>query len=314
MSATTQVSLVTGAAGFIGSRLTEALLARGDSVRAIDSFTSYYALEAKLNNIASVPAGVIQRVDLSRDDLTPVLADVDVVYHLAGQPGVRGSFGSGFIDYVDWNITATQRLLEAARSSTVRRIVYSSSSSVYGAAERFPTAETDLPAPVSPYGVTKLAAEHLCRLYSRNFGVDTVSLRYFTVYGPRQRPDMAMHRLIQAAMTGTSFALNGDGSQIRDFTFVDDVVRANTLAGSADLESGSVFNIGGGSSISLSDVISIIEGLVGSAVQIERHARADGDPFQTGANIESAAQHLGWRPAHSIEEGLAAQVEWHLSR
>ncbi|WP_373068187.1 NAD-dependent epimerase/dehydratase family protein [Gemmatimonas sp.] len=306
-----QIAVVTGAAGFIGSQLTERLVADGVEVRAVDSFTDYYDQSAKRRNVAAVDESLIFELDLALDDLSSVLEGADVVYHLAGQPGVRGSFGAGFDDYTKWNITATQRLLESSVASGVRRVVYSSSSSVYGAAERFPTTENDLPAPVSPYGVTKLAAEHLCRLYARNFDLSTVSLRYFTVYGPRQRPDMAMHRLIEAALHDGTFHLNGDGSQIRDFTYVQDAVSANRLAAEADVASGSVYNIGGGSSISLASVIDTIEQIVGNRISLERHGSASGDPPRTGADISAARRELGWNPSVTIEDGLGAQVEWH---
>src|SRR4051794_13336130 len=221
--------LVTGAAGFIGSHLSEALLARGDDVVGVDCFTPYYERAAKERNIADVQATAtvsasayeLVESDLRVDDLTPLLDGVDTVFHQAAQPGVRLSWADGFGTYVEHNVLTTQRLLEAVRAldaSRRPRVVYASSSSVYGNQPRYPTVETDIPAPHSPYGVTKLAAEHLCGLYAANYGVHTVSLRYFTVFGPRQRPDMSIHRLCAAAIAGTAFPRYGDGTQIREFT------------------------------------------------------------------------------------------------
>src|SRR3954447_5448772 len=217
-------ALVTGAAGFIGSSLVDALLVRGDSVRGIDCFTPYYGRADKEANLA----GALQHhefelveADLRTCAIEPLLEGVDVVFHQAAQAGVRLSWADGFADYDGHNILATQRLLEAVKAAGVQRLVYASSSSVYGNAPAYPTNEDDLPRPHSPYGVTKLAAEHLCNLYAANWGVPTVSLRYFTVYGPRQRPDMAMHRLVESALNHTPFPLYGDGSQVRDFTFVE---------------------------------------------------------------------------------------------
>src|SRR4051812_32930977 len=218
-------ALVTGVAGFIGSTLAEALVGNGDVVVGVDCFTPYYDAaqkRANLQRLAATKQFTLAEADLRTAELPPLLDGVDVVYHQAGQPGVRLSWASGFAEYDSHNIIATQRLLEGARAAGVARVVYASSSSVYGNAPRYPTSEDDLPQPHSPYGVTKLAAEHLCNLYAANWGVHTVSLRYFTVYGPRQRPDMAMHRLIESALAGTPFPLYGDGSAVRDFTFVDD--------------------------------------------------------------------------------------------
>jgi nucleoside-diphosphate-sugar epimerase len=301
-------ALVTGAAGFIGSHLVEALVADGHDVHAIDAFTPYYDPALKRCQADALPVPV-ETVDLCAGDLGP-LVDVDVVFHLAGQPGVRLSFGTGFDEYLRWNVASTQRLLEACVHGGQPRVVYSSSSSVYGAAERFPVSEDDLPRPVSPYGVTKLAAEHLCRLYSANFGLPTVSLRYFTVYGPRQRPDMAMHRLIRCALTGEAFPLNGDGSQVRDFTYVSDAIRSNLLAATAEVPSGSVYNIGGGSAISMAQVIEIVEELTGRTIVLDRRPAAPGDPARTGADVSRASGELGWSPQVPIRTGLAREHEW----
>ena len=306
--------LITGAAGFIGSTLAERLLADGHDVVGVDYFTDYYDPAIKRANIAAACADQrfeLVEVDLLEADLAPLLDGVDVVYHLAGQPGVRASWGAGFADYASWNISVTQRLLEACRGLALDRFVFSSSSSVYGQAEHFPTAETVLPAPVSPYGVTKLAAEHLARLYGTNFGVPTVSLRYFTVFGPRQRPDMAMTKLVNAALTGGSFPINGDGSQARDFTFVDDVVAANVLAGATPVDrvgEGSVFNVGGGEVTTLAAIIAHIEDIAGHKIALDHQPRAAGDPNRTGADTTAARTQLGWEPRVTVRAGLERQV------
>ena len=239
--------LVTGAAGFVGSHLCEGLLTDGDEVIGVDAFTDYYPRARKERNLAPLltsPGFSFLEMDLTYASLDPLLEGVDVVYHLAGQPGVRPSWGRDFEIYVRQNIQASQRLLEAARTSSIRKLIYASSSSVYGDAEAYPTSEHVRPQPISPYGVTKLAAEHLCELYRTNFGIPTVSLRLFTVYGPRQRPDMAFSRLVQAAVRGEEFVLFGDGEQTRDFTYVRDVVGAMRDAAASDWCG--VANIGGG--------------------------------------------------------------------
>lgn len=305
-------ALVTGAAGFVGSHLVERLVDDGASVKALDCLTAYYDLEQKQSNVDDLSAvGVdLLDVDLSSDELAPHLEDVDVVFHQAGQPGVRASWDA-FDSYVEHNVLATQRLLQAAKSTGVRRLVYASSSSVYGDAERYPTLESDLPRPKSPYGVTKLAAEHLVGVYARNFGLPTVSLRYFTVFGPRQRPDMAMHRLIRSAITGEAFPLYGTGEQIRDFTYVGDVVEANLMAATADIDDESVFNIAGGGSVTLAEVIEIVERITGRQIPLDRQASQKGDVHRTGGSIERAEAVLGWKPEVTVPEGLERQVTWH---
>lgn len=303
--------LVTGAAGFIGSHLVEALLVSGWDVRAVDSVTPYYDITQKHTNVRSFQARVdLERADLLATRLEPMLDGIDVVFHQAAQPGVRASW-EVFDSYVDANVRVTHRLLEAALAVGVSRVVYASSSSIYGNRQTYPTRETDVPAPVSPYGVTKLAAEHLCRLYAVERGLETTSLRYFTVYGPRQRPDMAMHRLIEAALNGSSFPMYGDGSQIRDFTYVSDVVRANMAAATADLPSGSVFNVAGGGATTLAEVISIVERLTNASIHIERRGDQVGDVFRTGGSSQLACELLGWAPEVPLEEGLERQVAWH---
>jgi nucleoside-diphosphate-sugar epimerase len=310
-------ALVTGAAGFIGSHLVERLVADGHLVRGVDCRTPYYDAEQKdenLRGIRDLPGCEVVDADLRSCDLGPLLDGIDVIFHQAGQPGVRASWATGFAAYVEHNILATQRLLEAVTTSGVRRFVAASSSSVYGNAPSFPTTEEDLPRPQSPYGVTKLAAEHLCGVYASNWGVPTVSLRYFTVYGPRQRPDMAMHRLVEAALADGSFPMYGDGQQVRDFTYVDDVVRANLLAASAHVEPGSVINVAGGTHATLLDVVGLLEQLMGRPVRLDRSAAERGDVVRTGGSTELAARLLGWQPLVPLREGLARQVGWHVER
>lgn len=309
--------VVTGAAGFIGSTLSERLVAEGHTVTGVDSFTDYYDPAVKRRNLTSLSAsGTFDLVtaDLAKADLATLFTGADVVWHLAGQPGVRLSWSDGFAAYVERNVLATQRVLEAARTVDVGRVVYSSSSSLYGNAERFPTLETDRPEPFSPYGVTKLAGEHLCVLYATNWGLPTVSLRYFTVYGPRQRPDMAHHRLCRAALTGTPFPMYGDGSAIRSFTYVDDVVDATYRAGITDgVEPGAVFNVAGGSEVSMAEVIEMVGDIAGSPVVLDRQDAQPGDAHRTGGDTTAISAALGWQPITSLADGIAAQIQWHRS-
>ena len=310
-------ALVTGAGGFIGSHISERLVAEGHSVTAVDCLTAHYdpaQKRANLDALRRLTGCMIVQADLRTSDLATLLDGVDVVFHQSGQPGVRSSWDAGFPSYVEHNILVTQRLLEALRHQPIDRLVFASSSSVYGNAQAYPTSETDLPRPQSPYGVTKLAAEHLCSLYARTYGVPTVSLRYFTVYGPRQRPDMAIHRLIEAALSGQPFPLYGDGRQVRDFTFVDDVVEANLLAATGSIPPGSVVNVAGGSATTLMEVVSIVCELTGQPVELDRHPSQPGDVERTGGSTERAARLLGWAPRVRLPEGLAAQLSWHLDR
>ncbi len=257
----------------------------------------------------------LAEVDLITEDLAPIVEGADVVWHLAGQPGVRLSWSDGFAAYESRNVLATQRLLEACKTAGTGRIVYASSSSVYGNAERFPTLETDRPEPYSPYGVTKLAGEHLCVLYAANWAVPTVSLRFFTVYGPRQRPDMAHHRLVEAALDQTSFPLFGDGTQERAFTFVDDVVEAVELAGvTPDVAPGTVLNVSGPFSCRLTELIDMVGDAVGQPVPLERRPAEAGDAQKTGGSTERIEAVLGWHASTSLEDGIAAQVAWHRAR
>ena len=316
-SGSTRRVVVTGAAGFVGSHLVDELLDRGDTVVGIDCFTPYYSPEDKWANLrAALDSGrfTLVEADLRDAELAPWLDGVDTVFHQAAQPGVRLSWSDGFSEYASHNVLATQRLLEAARDAEVRRVVYASSSSVYGNQDRYPTVETDLPRPYSPYGVTKLAAEHLCALYAENWDVPTVSLRYFTVFGPRQRPDMSIHRLCEAVLTGASFPRFGDGEQIREFTYVGDIVRANLAAAVADIPPGSVANIAGGGEITLNQLIAMVGELAGTRVDIEDHPAQAGDARRNGGATERAVDLLGWSPEVSLRDGIAAQLEWHRAR
>jgi nucleoside-diphosphate-sugar epimerase len=302
---------VTGAAGFIGSSLCDQLLDDGHHVVGVDVFTDDYNRDVKESNLARArgfETFCLVEEDLLEADLDRLLDGIDVVFHLAGCPGVRASWGSHFETYLRGNVLATQRLLEAACRRPVGRFVYSSSSSVYGAPERFPTSESDLPQPRSPYGVSKLAGEHLCSAYHRNFAVPTVALRYFTVFGPRQRPDMAIQRLILAAKSGLEFELLGDGSQVRDFTFVTDVVRANVLAATSPSAVGEVVNIGGGSAVSMVEVIRMVEHLTDHRLAINVSSVAKGDVPRTQADTTRAGLVLGWTPTVDFQTGLGHQI------
>lgn len=308
-------ALVTGVAGFIGSTLAERLVSSGQRVIGIDSFSDYYDRATKELNLARLSTAgefTLVEADLNTVDLPALLSDVEVVYHQAGQPGVRKSWGADFVRYVEANIAATQRLLECSRNSAPRltRFVYASSSSVYGDAENYPTRESDCPQPRSPYGVTKLAAEHLVSLYAANFGLPAVSLRYFTVYGPRQRPDMAFNRFISGALSGSRLTVHGDGKQIREFTYVDDIVEANVRAGVGTLAPGTVINLSGGTSISVNEVLDLLEKIHGEPLNVGHGERALGDVFQTGGSTERAKALLGWEPTVAIEDGLALEYDW----
>jgi nucleoside-diphosphate-sugar epimerase len=292
--------LVTGAAGFIGSHLAEALLARGEDVVAVDLFTDYYDPALKEENAAGFP---VDRLDLARDEVD--LSDVEGVFHLAAQPGVRPSF-EHFELYVQSNVLATQRVLEAAAPANAR-VVLASSSSVYGDAERFPTPEDAVPRPISPYGITKLAAEHLARAYP----VDAVTLRYFTVYGPRQRPDMAFARLIDALLEEREFELYGDAS--RAFTFVGDVVEA-TIRAMEDAPRGAVYNVGGGEEATLRDAVELLERISGREARVVSAPAARGDAKRTAPDVRRIRDDIGWEPTTSLADGVAAQWSWAASR
>jgi UDP-glucuronate 4-epimerase len=310
-------TLVTGAAGFVGSHTCEALLRLGHEVRGVDALTDYYdpgLKKANLQVLHDWSSFEFTQADLLDADLADLLDGVDVVYHLAAQPGVRASWETGFAVYAEANVLATQRLLEATRHSAVRRLVYASSSSVYGRAAHYPTDEDTPTRPYSPYGVTKLAAEHLCGLYADNWGVPTVSLRYFTVYGPRQRPDMAMNRFIAAALEDREIRIYGDGEQVRDFTFVEDVVAANLAAGQGEhVPPGTVLNVAGGGSITVNALVELLQTVVGRPVRTVPEAPQPGDVRQTGGTVELAGRLLGWQPQVAVPEGLARQVSWQQS-
>ena len=310
-------ALVTGVAGFIGSTLADELLAEGWQVRGVDRFTAYYEESAKRRNLdraTAADAFELREADLLFADIDELLDGVDVVFHLAGQPGGRLSWADGFRTYNDLNVNVTQRLLEAVRGSAVTRFVYASSSSVYGNVDRVPTDESHPTRPFSPYGVTKLAGEMLCTAYGANFGVPTVSLRYFTVYGPRQRPDMAFHRMIETVLDGGAFTRFGDGRQVRDFTYVDDVVAATISAGTAAIPPATVVNVAGGGSSTLNDLLDLIGATIGVDVSIEQHPDQPGDVRQTGGDITRARELLGWSPATTLATGIERQVAWHRAR
>jgi nucleoside-diphosphate-sugar epimerase len=308
--------LVTGVAGFIGSHLGEALLARGHTVIGVDALTDNYSRVRKQANLAALRGSVNFRFiqgDLGVLDLPGLLADVDVILHMAGEPGVRSSWGQQFGPYLQNNVRATQALLEAMRRTpSVRRLVYASSSSIYGDAVELPVREDATPRPMSPYGVTKLAAEHLCSLYARQFGLPVVSLRFFTVFGPRQRPDMAFARFIEALTTGAEIPVFGDGEQTRDFTYVTDVVAAVLAAGSFALGSrvGPIYNIGGGTRLSLRATIGLLEEITGRKARLRPAAIEPGDVRHTWADCAAARDDLGFKPATDLAAGLAAQVAW----
>ena len=304
--------VVTGAAGFIGSHLCEKLLAAGHEVVGLDSLSDYYERARKEENIAAAAEHrnfKLEESDLVDAYLDRILEDATVVFHLAGQPGVRPSWGNQFDRYVHDNIVATQRLLEALRQRPVRRLVFASSSSVYGDAEMFPTKESALPKPISPYGMTKLAAEHLAFVYLRNFGVPATSIRYFTVYGPRQRPDMAFCRFMDSLSRGEEIEVYGDGEQTREFTYVSDAVDGTVRAASADVV-GQVINLGGGSRVSVNKVLDTLEEISNIKARRKYLPAAPGDPRHTGASINVAREKLGWEPRVTLKEGLAKQWEW----
>ena len=308
--------LVTGAAGFIGSHLAESCLERGFEVVAVDALTPYYDPALKLANVAAAREheGLsFVEGDLGELDLEPLLDGVDIVFHLAAQPGVRASWGRTFGHYVESNVTAMQHLLEACRASAIDRFVFASSSSVYGDAETLPTREDTILKPVSPYGATKALGEHLCHLYLKSFAVPAVILRYFTVYGPRQRPDMAFHKLITAALEGEEIVLYGDGEQTRDFTYVADAVEG-TIAAGLQGAPGGVYNLGGGARTSMNEVLALIGELTGEALDVRRDDAQRGDARDTAADTSRARGELGFAPSRSLREGMAAQVAWHAQR
>ena len=305
-------ALVTGAAGFIGSHLTAELLARGAEVVGVDCFTDYYSRTIKEANLAENRQHrhfTFVEARLQDADLDALLGRVTHVFHLAAQAGVRKSWGRDFRTYTEHNVDASQRLLEACVERPLHRFVYASSSSVYGDNVSIPMREDALPQPVSPYGVTKLAAEQLCRLYYVNYGLPTEAMRYFTVYGPRQRPDMAFNRFIKAALNGEPITLYGDGEQTRDFTYVSDAVAATIAAGERGVP-GRAYNVGGGSRVSMNQVLDILARIAGRRLDVRREAAQKGDMRDTYADTTLARTDLGFAPRVSLEQGIEAEYRW----
>ena len=305
-------ALITGVAGFIGSHLAAGLTDRGAEVVGLDCFTDHYPRDIKEANLATVERrpnfrfveGALQTIAIA-----PLLAGVTHVFHLAAQAGVRRSWGDDFRVYTSHNVEATQRLLEAVKGAPIHRFVYASSSSVYGDVATIPMREDAYLQPVSPYGVTKLAAEHLCHLYYANYKVPAVSLRYFTVYGPRQRPDMAFNKFLRAALSGQPITMYGDGRQTRDFTYVADAVAATMAAGDRG-RPGAVYNIGGGSRVSMLEILDILRRVTGRELDVRQEPAQKGDMRDTFADTTRAQVDLGFAPSHSLESGLSAEHDW----
>jgi UDP-glucuronate 4-epimerase len=298
--------VVTGAAGFIGSHLSEALIERGHEVVAVDSFTDYYDPALKEENAAAFE---VARLDLAEEDLA--LDGFDGVFHLAGQPGVR-SFGDVFEDYVRRNLLASRRVFESAAAAGAR-VVFASSSSIYGEAESYPTHEDAQPRPISPYGITKLGCEQLANAYAKGFGLDAVVLRYFTFYGPRQRPDMALARIVDVLSQGAEFELYGDGLQSRSFTYVADGVEA-TIKAMEEAPAGALYNLGGGTETTIREVIATLEDLSGRTLDLVERPAAAGDVRRTSADTTRIQRDLGWRATTQLEDGLRAQWDWASAR
>lgn len=302
--------LVTGCAGFIGSHLVEKLLELECTVVGVDSFTDYYSRASKELNLSGFRNNsrfTFIEEDLNTISFDKILKDMDYVFHQAAQAGVRASWGDQFSQYIHCNIAATQKLLEAAKDAPLQKIVFASSSSVYGDSQ-LPMTEGNMLRPISPYGVTKLAAENLCYLYWKNYQVPVVSLRYFTVFGPRQRPDMGIHKFITAALHGEKIVLFGDGNQTRDFTFIADIIQAN-LAAAAKGQPGLVLNIGGGSRVTINEVLFLIERLLDRKLNIEYRDKARGDMQDTLADISLARQNIEYAPEFNFATGLKLQFD-----
>jgi nucleoside-diphosphate-sugar epimerase len=309
-------AMVTGAAGFIGSHLVEACLERGWSVVAIDSLTDYYNPAIKLENcqqFAELPEVEWRQEDLCDAELSSLMDKVDIVFHLAAQPGVRSSWGELFHRYTMANVTALQRLLEAAKDVSLEKLVFASSSSVYGDPDRLPTPEDVVLRPISPYGATKALGEHLCNVYHSSYGLPVMILRYFTVYGPRQRPDMAFHRIIEAGARREPITIYGDGTQRRDFTYVTDTVEG-TLAAALRGTEGAIYNLGGGEGPSLNEILALVEELLGASLAVDRVEQQRGDVRITSADTSLARRELGFAPSVDLRSGLAAQIAWQESK
>jgi nucleoside-diphosphate-sugar epimerase len=294
--------VVTGAAGFIGSHLAEGLIAQGHDVAGVDCFTDYYDPQLKEQNASGFD---VSRIDLADQDLD--LRGVDGVFHLAGQPGMR-SFGDVFEEYVRRNLLASRRVFETSAAAGVR-VVFASSSSVYGDAERYPTPEQTEPHPLSPYGITKVGCEQLAHAYAKSFGLDAVVLRYYTFYGPRQRPDMALARIVNALARDSSFKLYGDGMQSRSFTYVTDGVEA-TIAAMEHAPAGTTYNVGGGREATMRDAIAMLEDIAGRSLDLVERPAAAGDMRRTAPDVTRIERDLGWRATTALEDGLRAQWEW----
>lgn len=304
--------LVTGAAGFIGSHLCKKLIREDAHVFAVDAFTDFYPRRLKENNIQPLLKHSNFELipqDLLDLDLDRIMEKIDVVFHHAAQAGVRASWGSDFTIYTRNNIDATQKLLEAAKASSIRKFIYASSSSVYGLTSQLPMTETNTPHPHSPYGVTKLAGENLCGLYHKNYGVPCVSLRFFTVYGPGQRPDMAFYKFFKALSENKEFTVFGDGQQTRDFTYIDDIIQAN-LSSIENGIPGEIYNLGGGTRKKLADIIPLLEEISRSKAKIRYEKSQKGDVQHTFANIQKAKNDLNYNPETDLEEGLRSEWDW----
>ncbi len=306
--------IVTGVAGFIGSHLAEALIKRGDKVIGIDQFNDYYNPKFKRQNISDLqkqPSFALLEANIKDLNWVSLLEGIDVVFHQAAQAGVRASWGEQFNQYTEKNLNATQIILEGAKqTNSLKRLVYASSSSIYGDAETMPTSETVCPQPVSPYGITKLAAEQMCNVYCRNFNVPVTSLRYFTVYGPRQRPDMAFHKFFKAVIQDEAIPIYGDGQQTRDFTFISDAVAANLAAADVPAAIGEVFNIGGGNRVVLANVLETMEKIIGKSIKKNYVEKAKGDARHTSADVSKAKKILNYNPQVSLEQGLTKEWQW----
>lgn len=305
-------SLVTGVAGFIGSHLAEKLVAIGHHVIGVDCYTDYYTRqikEANLNNLRDKKNFEFLPQNILELDLKKVLDGIDYIFHLAAQAGVRASWGVNFKIYADFNVMTTQKILEAAKDVSIKKLIFASSSSIYGDAESFPTEENAIPKPISPYGVTKLDGENLCYLYWKNYHIPVICLRLFTVYGPRQRPDMAFYKFIKSLLKDEEIVVYGDGQQSRDFTYISDVIEANILAMKENV-AGEIFNIGVGTSISINDIITLLERIIEKKAKIKYLAEQKGDVKHTKASIDKAREILGYHPMVNIEDGLEKEVSW----